>query len=68
MAKPQEKPPASHRGDYHMYNHNNTWLGSHKTRKEADKECRFYTSQTGNAAYVDTVAPVNNWSDHPDSV
>lgn len=38
---------------YKVYNHNGTFLGEFKTRKEADDEVRFYTNQTGNIAYVE---------------
>jgi hypothetical protein len=36
---------------YICYNHNGTFLGSFKTKKEAAKECAYYTSETGNYSY-----------------
>jgi hypothetical protein len=38
---------------FKVYNHNDTFLGVFKTRKEAEAEARFYTMQTGNFAYVE---------------
>lgn len=37
---------------WRVFNHNHTLLGVFPNRKLADEEARFYTSMTGNAAYV----------------
>lgn len=38
---------------YKVFNHNGTLLGEFKTKREAEAEARFYTSQTGNVAFVE---------------
>jgi hypothetical protein len=38
---------------YRVYNHNFTLLGEFKTKKDAEKEAKFYRDVTGNPAFVE---------------
>ena len=40
---------------YKVFNHNGTFLGEFKTLAQAIKEQKYYTSQTGNFAYIQKV-------------